>query len=144
MQKTIGVERYLRSALIINGVGDLILAAFMLFLPGLLARMMNFDLTDELIYLAGGWGTASVTFGAMRLIAGISVRQDVRWFVAALGLIEGVLLALFGLVVMVLTPLTFLQVSLSTLFALGFAIVYGVAFLCRRMSAHAAGSAGQN
>ncbi|HUT08479.1 MAG TPA: hypothetical protein VMY15_06515, partial [Candidatus Latescibacteria bacterium] len=71
MDKTSGAERFLRVVLIINGIGDIGLGAFMLFLPGELARMVNFDLTGEMIYLVGGWGTASMSFGVMRLFAGI-------------------------------------------------------------------------
>ena len=134
MQKTAGVERYLRSVLIVNGIGDIVLGAFMLFLTGLLARIVNFSLTEELRYAVGGWGTASASFGVMRLVAGMNARTEIRWFVAAFGLFEGVLLAVFGLAVMALTPLTFLQVSLSTLFALAFAVAYGTAFLLRRAS----------
>jgi len=134
MKKTIGLEGYLRAILIINGIGDIGLGAFMLFLPGELARMVSFDLTGEIIYLVGGWGTASMSFGVMRLIAGMNSQPEIRWFVAAFGLFEGALLAVFGLAVMALTPLTFHQVSLSTLFALFFAVAYGAAFLRRRKS----------
>jgi hypothetical protein len=134
MDTTMGLERYLRAVLVINGIGDVILGALMILLPGQLARLLNFPLTDEIVYLTGGWGTASVSFGVMRLFAGLQSRTEVRWFVAAFGLFEGVLLALFGLAVMALTPLEFYQVSLSTLFALSFAVAYGAAFLWRRRS----------
>jgi ABC-type transport system involved in cytochrome c biogenesis permease subunit len=144
MDKKPDAERFLRVVLIINGIGDIGLGAFMLFLPGQLARMVNFDLTGEMIYLVGGWGTASMSFGVMRLFAGIGARPEIRWFVAAFGLFEGTLLTVFGLAVMALTPLTFSQVSLSTLFALFFAVAYGLAFLWRGTSAHDDGTAGQN
>jgi hypothetical protein len=134
MKKTIGLEGSLRAILIINGIGDIVLGALMILMPGQLARMLNFSLNGEIVYLTGGWGTASMSFGVMRLFAGTGARPEVRWFVAAFGLFEGVLLASFGLGVMALTPLTFQQVSLSSLFALAFALAYGIAFLWRGRS----------
>jgi hypothetical protein len=134
MENESAVERYLRTVLVINGIGDVMLGALMILLPGQLARILNFSLNEEIVYLTGGWGTASVSFGVMRLFAGIGARPEVRWFVAAFGLFEGVLLAMFGLAVVALTPLAFFQVSLSTLFAGFFTIAYGAAFLWRRRS----------
>jgi hypothetical protein len=134
MENRSAVGRYLRTVLVINGIGDIALGALMILLPGQLARMLNFNLNEEIVYLTGGWGTASMSFGVMRLFAGIGARPEVRWFVAAFGLFEGVLLASFGLAVMALTPLTFQQVSLSSLFALAFALAYGIAFLWRGRS----------
>jgi hypothetical protein len=134
MQKEANLERYLRFVLILNGLGDIVLGIFMLFLPGQLAGILGFNLTHEIRYLVGGWGTASLAFGVMRLFAGTNSHPEVRWFVAAFGLFEGVVLTLFGIGVSILTSLKFRQVSLSTLFALAFALAYGAACLWRRAS----------
>jgi formate hydrogenlyase subunit 3/multisubunit Na+/H+ antiporter MnhD subunit len=83
MENKSAVERYVRAVLMINGIGDIVLGALMILLPGQVARMLNFSLNEEIVYLTGGWGTASMSFGAMRFFAGMSARPEVRWFVAA-------------------------------------------------------------
>ena len=129
-----GPDRFLRIVLIANGIGDIALAVLMLFLPGLLARTLGLGLTDDLRYVAGGWGTAAAAFGTLRVCAGMISRAEIGWFVAAFGIFEGALLGAFGLVVPWVTSLTFGQVWLSTVFALVFAAAYGGAFLWRRAS----------
>jgi hypothetical protein len=129
-----GADRYLRVVLIANGIGDIVLGALMLFLPGLLARSLGLRLSDDLVYVAGGWGAAAFSFGALRLSAGIIANADVGWFVGAFGIFEGIVLTAFGLVIPVTTSLTFGQVWLSTVFAVVFAFAYGIAFLWRRTS----------
>ena len=139
-----GPDRFLRIVLIANGIGDITLAVLMLFLPGLLARTLGLGLTDDLRYVAGGWGTAAATFGTLRVCAGMISRAEIGWFVAAFGIFEGVLLGAFGLVVPWATSLTFGQVWLSTVFALVFAAAYGGAFLWRRASSLKPGPESRN
>lgn len=127
-----GAGRFLRIVLIANGIGDILLGLGMVFEPGMLAGLMHLELNTACLYLAGGWGIASFCFGALRLAAGLGAEAHLQWFVAAFGLLEGALLTAFGLAMTVVTPLTFAQVSLSTLFALTFALAYGLAFLMRR------------
>jgi hypothetical protein len=131
-----GLESYLGIVLIANGAGDLLLGLAMVFLPGLLGRLMDLDLNLACFYLAGGWGVAAIAFGALRIGAGLSARIEIRWFAAVFGVVEGVLLTVFSLVLMAVTPLSLAQVSLSTLFAGGFAGAYAVAFI-RRSQARA-------
>jgi len=136
--------RFLRIVLIANGIGDIILAVLMLFLPGLLARSLGLRLSDDLVYVAGGWGTAAASFGALRLCAGLIANAEVGWFVGAFGVFEGALLTAFGLVIPGTTSLRFGQVWLSTLFASVFAVAYGIAFLWRRVSSLKPGPESRN
>ena len=138
-----GADRYLRVVLIANGIGDIVLGALMLFLPGLLAGSLGLRLSDDLVYVAGGWGTAAFSFGVLRLSAGIFASADVGWFVGAFGIIEGIVLTAFGLVIPVTTSLAFGQVWLSTVFAAVFAVAYGIAFLWRRISTFKQGLEGR-
>ena len=116
----------------------------MLFLPGLLAQTIGLGLTDDLRYVAGGWGTAAATFGTLRVCAGMISRAEFGWFVAAFGVFEGALLGAFGLVIPWVTSLTFGQVWLSTVFALVFAAAYAGAFLRRRASSLKPGPENRN
>jgi hypothetical protein len=134
MMEKQGPDRFLRIVLIANGIGDIALAVLILFLPGLLARILGLGLTDDLRYVAGGWGTAAAAFGTLRVCAGTISRSEIGWFVGAFGVFEGVLLTAFGLVIPAMTSLRFGQVWLSTLFASIFAVAYGIAFLWRRAS----------
>lgn len=136
-------ERYLRFVLIANGIGDIVLGALMLFLPRLLARSLGLRLSDDLVYVTGGWGTAAFSFGALRLSAGLIANADVSWFAGAFGIFEGITLTAFGLVIPVMTSLTFGQVWLSTLFAAAFAFAYGIAFLWRKVSTFRQGIEGR-
>ena len=129
MQRLTGIERYLRWVLVSNGLGDILVGLALILLPGRLARMLGFETTDVIAYLSGGWGVAALSFGALRLFAGMSAHRETRWFVAVFGAVEGAILTAFGLAIMVTTPLSFFQVSLSTLFALAFGLAYGAAFL---------------
>jgi len=131
----LGPERFLRGVLIVNGIGDIALAALMIFLPGPLSRFLGFGLTDDFVYVAGGWGTAAFSFGAMRFLAGWKARGNICWYVGAFGIVEGLALAIFCLSIPAFTTLALRHVWMSALFAAAFAMAYGVAFLKRRASA---------
>lgn len=62
---------------------------------------------------------------------------EICWFTAKFGLIEGTILTIFGFVMTVITSLTFIQVSMSTLFAMFFMITYGVGFFLKKQQASA-------
>lgn len=132
-------DRYLRFVLIANGVGDIVLAVLMLLAPGLLSRLLGLRLTDDVVYVAGGWGTAAAASGALRVCAGTVARIEVAWFVAAFGIFEGVILTAFSLSVTGFTSLGLPNVGLSALFAAVFAVAYAIAFLLRRASSAKSG-----
>jgi|GEM_PF-1298277 len=131
-----GLHRFLKMVLTANGIGDIALGLGMVFWPGFLARLLKLDLNTAGLYLAGGWGVAAISFGALRVCAGMSRRTEIGWFAAVFGLVDGPVLAVFGLALMALTPLGFAQVGLSTVFALVFAAAYAFAFLLKRREDH--------
>jgi hypothetical protein len=122
-------DKFVRQVLIANGIGDIIVALMMLFVPQKLIAFIN--LTDglEVLYLSGGWGVAALTFGFLRLFAGLHPNREICWFTAIFGVLEGSALTAFGLFLWLTTELSFFQISLSTLFAFFFLIAYCVAFL---------------
>jgi len=124
--------KLLRKVLIANGIGDILVALAMLLFPQKLIALLNLTYGIEVLYLSGGWGIAALSFGIMRLFAGLHPNHDICWFTAIFGLLEGALLTTFGLFLWITTELSFFQVSLSTLFAFFFLTAYGTAFLMRR------------
>jgi hypothetical protein len=127
-------DLFMRGVLVVNGIADIVMAAIMVFLPGQLTRFLGLRLTDDFVYVAGGWGVAAASFGAMRLFAGLAGGIETGWFVAAFGALEGVLLTVFSLAVPAITPLVLRNVWLSAGFAFFFAVAYGFAFLLRERS----------
>lgn len=124
-------DGYVRKVLLANGIGDILVGLVLLMASGQLAELLGLEGSDALTYLAGGWGVAAISFGLLRLCAGRAEDPRLHWFVAAFGLLEGALLTGFGVAVALATELSFLQVSLSTAFALVFAIAYAIAFALR-------------
>ena len=124
--------KWLRKILIVNGIGDILLGLTMLLFPQKLIALVNLTYGIEVLYLSSGWGIAALSFGIMRLYAGFHPNNEICWFTAIFGLLEGALLTTFGLFLWFTTELSFFHVSLSTLFAFFFLIAYGTAFLMRR------------
>jgi hypothetical protein len=127
----ISADNYVRKILLINAIGDFVVAIMMVFLADLMAEMMGFAVLDEVKYLAGGWGVAALSFGALRLFAARHPNLEICWFTALFGLFEGTTLVLYGIIIVFVTSLTFSQVALSTLFALFFVITYGYGYLLK-------------
>jgi hypothetical protein len=126
------VNKYLRNLLMINGIGDFCVAIMLIFFPLQLGAMLNFSPIDEIIYLSGGWGIAALCFGLLRFFAGKHENIEIGWFTAIFGLIEGSVLTIYGFIIIFITELTFVQVALSTLFAMFFMITYAIAFILRK------------
>lgn len=124
--------KFLRKVLIANGIGDILFALAMLLFPYKLTAFLNLAYGIEVLYLCGGWGTAAFAFGLLRMFAGWHPNKEICWFAAIFGLLEGAALTTFGLFLWLTTELSFLHVSLSTLFAFFFLIAYAEAFLIRR------------
>lgn len=135
---SINVNSYIKKILIINGIGDIIVGIMLLFFLNQLAVILSFPTMDEISYLSGGWGIAAISFGLLRLFAGLQSDFKLMWFVAIFGVIEGTILTIFGFVIDLTTSLTFVQVSMSTLFALFFAVTYGLGFILRQTQKNSA------
>jgi len=125
-------DNYVRKILILNGIGDILIGIILILNPGILSNLINISLNIEGIYLSGGWGVAALTFGFLRLFAGLHPNRDISWFTAIFGLVEGTVLTTYGIFLAITTKLSFLQISLSTTFALIFAIAYGIVFILRK------------
>ena len=125
-------DKFVRKVLISNGIGDILVALMMLFIPQKLVAFVNLTYGLEVQYLSGGWGVAALTFGFLRLFAGLHPNSEICWFTAIFGVFEGTVLTAFGLYLWLTTELGFIQVSLSMLFAIFFLIAYCIAFIMRR------------
>ena len=56
-------DRYLQKVLIANGIGDIIVGLVLLVASKQMAGWLAFYSSSEVIYLSGGWGIATITFG---------------------------------------------------------------------------------
>jgi hypothetical protein len=121
-----------RKVLVINGIGDIVVGALLLFVPRWLGSLSGLAPDRTGVYLAGGWGIAALSFGLLRLFAGLHPNPALGWFVAIFGLVEGVVLTSYGLFYVATSRLTLGQVSFSTAFAFFFGLAYGAAFILRR------------
>lgn len=126
------LQSYLKGVLIANGVGDIAIGLMLLTASQQLSEWLGFTFSPQVIYLSGGWGVAAVTFGLFRFFAGARKNTQLQWFVAAFGIFEGGFLTCYRMFLTASTVLTFLQVSLSTIFALVFFIAYLIAFILRK------------
>jgi hypothetical protein len=125
-------DNYVRKILILNGIGDILIGIILILNPRILSNLIEFSLNLEGIYLSGGWGIAALTFGLLRLFAGIHPNREISWFTAVFGLVEGTVLTTYGIFLATTTELSFFQISLSTTFALVFAIAYGILFILKK------------
>ncbi len=124
--------KYLRKVLLVNGIGDFVIAIMLMFFTSQMAALLDFSGTDEMIYLSGGWGIAALSFGLLRFFASRHPNDDVCWFTAWFGLFEGSVLTTFGIIIVASTSLTLAQVALSTFFALFFVVTYAIAFVLKK------------
>ena len=63
------IEDYTRKILTINAVGDIFLGLPLILLPAQFANIMGFTFSNEIVYLIGGWGVATLALGLTRLYA---------------------------------------------------------------------------
>jgi len=124
-------DNCVRKILILNGIGDILIGIILILNPRILSNLIKFSLNLEGIYLSGGWGIAALTFGLLRLFAGIHPNREISWFAAVFGLVEGTVLTTYGIILAATTELSFFQISLSTTFALVFTIAYGIVFILK-------------
>ncbi len=124
------IEAYTRKVLTLNGVGDILLGIILILRPDILGNMMGFIYSNEIGYLAGGWGVATLILGLTRIYAARR-SGEIVYFTALFGLVEGTVLALYGTGYSILSGMPFSKTSLSTFFALTFAIAYASVFYLR-------------
>lgn len=117
----------IRLILLSNGIIDL-LAASALFLPFFNIPLPGYaSYTSQLIFIAGGWGIAALTFGIGRIWA--SYKPEFYWLMMVLGLIEGVTLAVFCLINVLFLEISLLQAILPLAIGGIYSILYLVAIL---------------
>ena len=63
------IESYTRKILTLNAVGDLLLGTILILRPDIMANLMGFTYSNEIGYLAGGWGIATLVLGLTRFYA---------------------------------------------------------------------------
>ena len=87
--KVLKKTQLVKFVLFSNGVIDLF-AAIALFFPVFKFPLPGYALyTNQLAFVAGGWGIAALTFGIGRIWA--SCKSEFYWIMVILGLVEGVL-----------------------------------------------------
>ncbi len=116
-----------RFVLFSNGVVDLF-AAIALFFPLFNLPLPGYtSYTNHLAFVSGGWGIAALTFGIGRIWT--SYKSEFYWVMVILGLIEGVILAIYCLINVIFFDLSWLQVMLSLSVGSIFGILYFVALI---------------
>jgi hypothetical protein len=123
-QKKNSLVRYV---LFSNGIID-ILAAFSLFFPVFKLPLPGYtSYTNQLAFVAGGWGIAALSFGIGRIWT--SFRSEFYRVMVILGLIEGVILALFCLINVIFLDMSWLQVMLPLFVGSVFGALYFVSLI---------------
>ena len=122
-------DQVVKNVLMINGIADVVIAVVLIFFASMMGEMLGFPQNDMVIYLSGGWGVAALSFGALRIYA--ATKPEFYWFTAKFGLFEGSILTVYCILIAAITSLTFVQVSVSLLFAASFVVMYGYAFYVR-------------
>jgi hypothetical protein len=123
-QKKNSLVRYV---LLSNGIID-ILAAISLFFPVFELPLPGYmSYTNQLAFVAGGWGIAALSFGIGRIRT--SFRSEFYWVMVILGFIEGIFLALFCLINVIFLEMNWLQVMLPLFVGSIFGILYFVSLI---------------
>jgi len=125
--KSLKKATLVRYVLLSNGIIDL-LAAVTLFFPVLKLPLLGYSsYTNQLAFVAGGWGIAALTFGIGRIWT--SSKHEFYWVMVTLGLIEGVILAMYCLINVFFLDISLLQVILPLIVGSVFGILYFVSLL---------------
>lgn len=115
--------QFTRLVLFSNGVSDLF-AAVVLFFPMFNLLLPGYgNLTNELKFVAGGWGIAALTFGVGRILT--SLKPAMHQIMVILGLFEGCVLTIYCLINALLLGMSWIQVILP----LAIASIFGALFL---------------
>lgn len=118
--------------LLLNGLGDLVLGLSLLLTPEQLSKLLNLQYMPEIQYLAGGWGISTLALGGWRTLASRSNNWQNISATVYLGLFEGGLLSIFGILMVVLGKLSLQQVSMGLLFSAFFALAYVICIVKSR------------
>jgi hypothetical protein len=125
--KPSGPTLFIKYILLSNGVIDL-LAALALFFPTLNLPLPGYPAsTNQLAFIAGGWGIAALTFGIGRIWT--SQKPEFFRVMTILGLIEGGSLSVFCLINISFLEITWLQASLPLAIGSIFGSLYFVSLL---------------
>ena len=120
-------SQFVRLVLFSNGLVDLF-AAMALFFPALKLPLPGYaSYTNDLAFIAGGWGIAALTFGIGRIWA--SYKPEFHYVMVVLGLIEGVVLAVYCLINVLFLEITLLQAMLPLAVGSVYGSLYSVALL---------------
>jgi len=120
-------NQLVRFVLFSNGVADLC-AALALFFPVLNLPLPGYaPYTNELAFVAGGWGIAALTFGIGRIWA--AYKPEFYWVMGVLGVIEGTILTAYCLINVFFLDITLLQAMLPLAVASIFGSLYVVALV---------------
>ena len=121
------MKSFIKAALFINGVIDVIVGLALIFFPEQFASLFGYpELSQDVNFIIGGWGIAALTFGVGRVLA--SNREERYRLWAILGFFEGIVLMTFCLRYWLCDALNFMQVSVPLLIAAFFSIVYAVSY----------------
>jgi len=124
------LDLFVKISMIVNGIADITLAICLIFLPRLLAQILQFeDFNDSFRFLAGGYGIAVLCLGLTRIW--VAIKNTFFWETVILGLIEGSLLGTFCLISIIMTEITFINAFLSMFIGFGFMIIYGGSLIYR-------------
>lgn len=125
--KVLKKTQLVRFVLFSNGFIDLF-AAIALFFPVLKLPLPGYTFyTNQLAFVAGGWGIAALTFGIGRIWA--SYKSDFYWIMVILGLVEGVILAIYCLINVLFLEISLLQAILPLAVGSVYSFLYFVALL---------------
>ena len=116
--------KFVKIVLLINGIVDVLTGISLVFLPRIMAALMDFPpMGDPAYYFAGGWGIAAICFGVARIWA--SFIDKLVWYNVVLGALEGTILTIFSIVVPFLySSLGFIQIALSLAIGSIFGAIY--------------------
>jgi len=125
--KVLKKTQLVKFVLFSNGVIDLF-AAIALFFPVFKFPLPGYALyTNQLAFVAGGWGIAALTFGIGRIWA--SCKSEFYWIMVILGLVEGVMLAMYCLISVVFLEISLLQAILPLATGSVYGVLYFVALI---------------
>lgn len=120
-------SQFIRLVLFSNGVVDL-LAAIALFFPVLKLPLPGYaSYSDDLAFVAGGWGIATLTLGIGRIWA--SSKPEFYYIMVPLGLLEGGILAIYCLISVLFLGVSLIQAMLPLTVGSLYGTLYFVALL---------------
>jgi hypothetical protein len=116
--------------LLLNGIADLLCAAALLILPRLNAPLLGYDRFDaQGAFMAGGWGVSTLALGITRIYT--SSRPEYHGAMLLLGVVEGICLAIFCLLALLLAQITLAQALPPLLVGGIFGVAYSICLVRR-------------